>query len=125
MSGTALSFLLEAVMATGCIFLSCVLCIVFLLSYICSQRSNDSLHHLMEKRIEVIYFLHRYPRFSRQCGHSSEKSRQLLPPSWISCTPSQDVCSLKFGVLSQLSYWVPADKSSFLKRRFSQSWSSS
>ena len=78
MSGTALSFLLAAVMATWCVFLSCVLYIVFLLSYICSQRSNDSLHHLKEKRIEVIYFLHHYPRFSRQCGHSSEKSSQLL-----------------------------------------------
>ena len=112
-----------AVMAAGCVFLSCVLYIVFLLSYVCSPRPNESLHHLKEEGLKSSdYFLHSYSRFSRQCGHSSEKSSKLLPPSWISCTPSQDVSSLKFGVLSQLSCWVPPDTASL---SLPQSWSSS
>ena len=40
------------VMAAECVFLSCVLYIVFLLSYVCSPRPNDLLHNLKEKGLK-------------------------------------------------------------------------
>lgn len=36
-------------MATGCVFLSCILYIVFLLNYVCLPHPNDSLHLLKQK----------------------------------------------------------------------------
>ena len=43
-------------MCFRCVFLSCVLYIVFLLSYVCSPRPNDSLHHLKEKGLKSSTF---------------------------------------------------------------------
>ena len=115
-------------MCFRCVFLSCVLYIVFLLSYVCSPRPNDSLHHLKEKGLKSSTFYtvtHGFRGSVVALRQSSQNSNQLLPPSWVSCTPSHDVFSLKFGLLSQLSCWVPAGTASFLRRNFCQSWSSS
>ena len=43
-------------MAAECVFLSRVLYIVFLLSYVCSLRPNDLLHHLKEKGLNSSTF---------------------------------------------------------------------
>ena len=45
-----------AVMVAGCVFLSCVVYVVFLLSYVCSPRPNDSLHHLKGKGLKSSTF---------------------------------------------------------------------
>ena len=82
-----------AVKAAGCVFLSCVLCIEFLLSYVSSPRPNDSLLHLNEKvlnssifrtvihgfRDSVVTLLRNRVNFCRHLGYFAH--RRLLASS--------------------------------------------
>ena len=82
-------------MAAGCVFLSCALYIVFLLSYVCSPRPNNSLHHFREKGLKssafctviqgfrgsVITFLGNRVNFCRHLGYLAHRRKTLLASS--------------------------------------------
>ena len=83
------------VMAAECVFLSWVLYNVFLLSYVCSLRPNDLLHHLKEKglksstfctvihgfRDSVVTLLRNRVNFFRHLGYLAHHRKTFLSSS--------------------------------------------
>ena len=81
--------------AAGYVFLSCVLYIVFLLSYVCSPHPNDLLHHLKEKglksstfctvihgfRDSVVTLLRNRVNFCRHLGYLAHRRKTFLASS--------------------------------------------
>ena len=82
-------------MAAECVFLSWVLYNVFLLSYVCSPRPNDLLHHLKEKglksstfctvihgfRDSVVTLLRNRVNFFRHLGYLAHRRKTFLSSS--------------------------------------------